>query len=149
MTEQQPTSDEDPNIRIDQTDKRTLVPFVAAGVVAVVVLIAIVLTQIFSTAEKNVTTSDRIGAAVHNFVEGYKSTDTMPPPDAACEDFDAGRWPLARQMEDGKSVDVTEVGEPTVNGDRAETSVTTKVDGVEATTVWRLTQSDGRWLVCT
>ncbi|MGW4326538.1 Rv0361 family membrane protein [Nocardia sp. NPDC004573] len=146
MTEQQP---EDEIVRVDQTDKRSVVPFVAAAVVAAIVLIAIVLGGVLSPAEKNVTQSDRIAAAVRNFVDGANRSDAVPPPGTACRDFDASRSPLAGQDGTGKPVEITKIDNPMVDGDRGKATVTTTVGGREATSTWNLTRSGGKWLVCT
>ncbi|MEU4340104.1 hypothetical protein AB0H00_02365 [Nocardia sp. NPDC023852] len=148
MTEQQPTAGEDEIIQVDQTDKRSAVPFAAAAAVAVVVLVAIVLGGMLSPTEKNVTDSDRIVAAVRNFVEGSNNTDTVPPPGTACQDFDTARSPLAGQAGRGKSVEITELDNPIRDGDKGKATVTTKVDGNETTTTWNLTRSGDKWLVC-
>jgi hypothetical protein len=149
MTEQQPTAGEDEIIRVDQTDKRSAAPFVAAAVVAVIVLIAIVLGGVLSPAEKNVTEADRIVAAVRNFVDGSNRSDIVPPPGTACQGFDADRSPLAGQDGAGKPVEIAKIDPPMVDGDRGKATVTTTVDGREATSTWILTRSGDKWLVCT
>ncbi|MFR9750605.1 hypothetical protein ACL02S_06170 [Nocardia sp. 004] len=149
MTEQQPSAGEDENIRIDQTDKPSVAPFLAAAAVALVVLIAIVLGMILSPTEKNVTDADRIAAAVHNFIEGTNRTGKVPPPGTACQTFDADRVPLAGQLGGGKSVQITKIDGTVVEGDTGKTTVTTETNGTEQTTVWSLIRSDGTWLVCT
>lgn len=149
MAEQDPAAGEDEIIRVDQTDKRSAVPFVAAAVVAAIVLIAIVLGGVLSPAEKNVTEADRIAAAVRNFVDGSNRSDAVPPPGTACQGFDASRSPLAGQDGAGKPVEITKIDSPMVDGDRGKATVTTKVDGQEKTTTWNLTRSGDKWLVCT
>jgi hypothetical protein len=149
MTEQQPTPGEDEIIRVDQTDKRSAAPFIAAAVVAATVLIAIVLGGVLSPAEKNVTEADRIAAAVRNFVDGSNRSDAVPPPGTACLGFDATRSPLAGQDGAGKPVEITKIDSPIMDGDRGKATVTTKVDGQERTSTWNLTRSGGKWLVCT
>ncbi|WP_174189311.1 Rv0361 family membrane protein [Nocardia barduliensis] len=149
MSEQQPTPGEDDVIRIDQTDKRSAVPFVAAAIVAAIVLIAIVLGGVLSPAEKNVTEAERITAAIGNFVDAANRSDAVPPPGTACQGFDPSRSPLAGQDGTGKPVEITKIDSPMVDGDRGKATVTTKVDGREATSVWNLTRSGDRWLVCT
>lgn len=149
MTEQQPTAGEDEIIRVDQTDKRSAAPFVAAAVVAVIVLIAIVLGGVLSPAEKNVTEADRIVAAVRNFVDGSNRSDIVPPPGTACQGFDADRSPLAGQDGAGKPVEIAKIDPPMVDGDRGKATVTTTVGGRAATSTWILTRSGDKWLVCT
>ncbi|WP_327110675.1 hypothetical protein OHB12_23165 [Nocardia sp. NBC_01730] len=148
MTEQQPTAGEDEIIRVDQTDKRSAVPFVAAAAVAVIVLVGIVLGGMLSPTEKNVTDSDRIVAAVRKFVDGSNNTATVPPPGTACHGFDAARSPLAGQAGPGKSVEITKLDNPMRDGDKGRVTVTTKVDGEEKTATWNLTRSGAKWLVC-
>ncbi|MEU7630379.1 hypothetical protein AB0C34_10385 [Nocardia sp. NPDC049220] len=149
MTEQPPSAGEDDIIRVDQTDRRSAAPFLAAAVVAVVVLVAIVLGGVLSPAEKNVTDSDRIVAAVRNFVESSNVTAAVPPPGTACQGFDAARSPLAGQAGAGKSVEITKLDNPMVDGDKGKATVTTKVDGTSTTKTWNLTRSGSKWLVCT
>lgn len=147
MSDQQPPA-EDEVITVDQTDRRSVAPFVAAAVIAVLVLGAIVLGGVLSPAEKNVTESDRITAAVRNFVEGSNSTDLVPPPGAGCQGFDPKRSPLAGRSGGGKTVEFIELNDPEVDGDRAKATVTTKVDGDQQTSTWNLTRSGDKWLVC-
>ncbi|MGK8511455.1 hypothetical protein ACRS5S_26675 [Nocardia asiatica] len=149
MSEQQPTAGENEVIRVDQTDKRSVAPFVAAAILAAIVLIAIVLGGVLSPAEKNVTEAERIAAAVANFVDGSNRSDAVPPPGTACQGFDPSRSPLAGQDGTGKPVEITKIDIPMVDGDRGKATVTTKVDGREATSVWNFTRSGGKWLVCT
>lgn len=149
MSEQQPPAGTEETIEIDQTDRRSMAPFIAAAIVAVIVLVAIVLGGILSPAEKNVTEADRIAAAVRNFVEGSNTTDLVPPPGTGCADFDPKRSPLAGQDRAGKTFEVTTIDNPMVNGDRAKATVTVKLDGKETTATWMLTRSGDKWLVCT
>ncbi|WP_069167396.1 Rv0361 family membrane protein [Nocardia altamirensis] len=148
MSDQQPPED-DEVIVVDQTDKRSVAPFVAAAVVAVLVLGAIILGGVLSPAEKNVTESDRIAAAVRGFVEGANQTEAVPPPGTGCQGFVPERSPLAGRSGRGKTVEITKLVDPMVDGDRAKATVTTKVDGVEQTATWNLTRSGNKWLVCT
>ncbi|MFI9506775.1 hypothetical protein [Nocardia sp. NPDC052566] len=147
MTEQQPTPEDDEVITVDQTDKRSIVPFIAAAVLAVVVLGAIVAGGLLSPAEKNVTESDKITAAVRNFVEGSNTTDLVPPPGTGCQGFDPKRSPLAGRPA-GKTVEITKLENPAVDGNRGKATVTVKIDGAETTSTWNLTRSGDKWLVC-
>ncbi|WP_280390675.1 Rv0361 family membrane protein [Nocardia brasiliensis] len=147
MTEPQPPAADEP-IVVDQTDRRSVVPFVAAGIFAVLVLAAIIIGGVVSPAEKNVTEADRITAAVNRFVEGSNQTAAVPPPGTGCPDFDPKRSPLAGRSGPGKTVEVTKIENPMVDGDRAKATVTTKVEGNEATGLWNLTRSGDKWLVC-
>ncbi|GAA5101997.1 hypothetical protein [Nocardia iowensis] len=147
MSDQQSPA-EDEVIVVDQTDKRSVAPFVAAAVLAVIVLVAITIGGVLSPAEKNVTESDKIAAAVRNFVDGSNSTEMVPPPGTGCPGFDPKRSPLAGRSGAGKTVEITKLVDPMVDGDRAKATVTTKVDGDESTATWNLTRSGDKWLVC-
>lgn len=147
MSDQQ-SSAEDEVIVVDQTDKRSVAPFVAAAVLAAIVLVAIIIGGVLSPAEKNVTESDKIAAAVRNFVDGSNSTEMVPPPGTGCPGFDPKRSPLAGRSGAGKTVEITKLVDPMVDGDRAKATVTTKVDGDESTATWNLTRSGDKWLVC-
>ncbi|MGQ4597090.1 Rv0361 family membrane protein [Nocardia sp. R6R-6] len=149
MTEQRPTADDDDIIQVDQTDQPSAIPFIAAAVIAAIVLGAIVLGGVLSPAEKNVTDSDRIAAAVRNFVEGANGTETVPAPGTGCQGFDAARSPLAGQSGAGKSVEIRKIDPPIVDGDKGKATVTTVTDGTETTKTWNLTRSGAKWLVCT
>ncbi|PEH78089.1 hypothetical protein CRM89_20665 [Nocardia sp. FDAARGOS_372] len=148
MADKQPAGQDEP-IPVDQTDHRSMTPFIAAAVIAVIVLVAIVLGGLLSPAEKNVTEADRITAAVQNFVEGTNATDEVPPPGAACADFDPARSPLAAQEGTGKTIELASVTDQSVNGNRAKATVTVRVDGAEQTATWNLVRADGTWVVCT
>src|SRR5690606_5385381 len=87
MNEERTGSDEQP-IVVDQTDKRSVVPFVAAAVIAVLVLIGIVLGGLLAPAEKNVTEADRFAAAVTNYIDARSRSELRPPPGVACPGFD-------------------------------------------------------------
>ncbi|MCP2291592.1 Rv0361 family membrane protein [Nocardia amikacinitolerans] len=147
MTEQK-SPDEGEPIKVDQTDKRSLAPFLAAAALAVVVLVAIGLGGVLSPAEKNVTEAEKIAGAVGNFVEGANNTDMVPPPGTGCPHFDPAKSPLAGQEGTGKAIELIAVTDQTLNGDRAKATVTTKVDGKEYTATWNLTRTDDKWLVC-
>ncbi|MGY4100200.1 Rv0361 family membrane protein [Nocardia sp. R16R-3T] len=150
MTEQQ-GADAEPVIEVDQTDRRSMAPFIAAAVFAAVVLIAIVLGAMLSPAEKNVTESDKITAAVQRYAEARAATDDTPPPGVACPGFDESRTPLADQFGGaaaGKSIKVSEIENAMVDGDRAKATVTIEVDGRKTPATWNLTRSGDRWVVC-
>ncbi|MFE9786066.1 hypothetical protein ACFYO7_11850 [Nocardia salmonicida] len=137
---------------MDQTDKRSIVPFVAAAVIAIIVLIGIVAGGLLSPAEKNVTEADRLAAAVTNYIDARSRSDLRPPTGVACPGFDEESAGLGERLGGPKSV-VTIDGKgfenATVNGDRAKIDATVVVDGNPATIDWKLTRVDGAWLVCT
>ncbi|WP_225726070.1 MULTISPECIES: hypothetical protein [unclassified Nocardia] len=147
MTDKQPAADDGEVIEIDQTDRRSLWPFIAAACFAAVVLVAIVLGGVLSPAEKNVTTADRIAGAVRDFVSGVNNTDSPAAPGSVCQGFDPKRSPLADRPS-GKTVEITKIENPSADGDRAKANVTVEIDGNERTTTWNLTRSGDRWLVC-
>ncbi|MEV0249432.1 hypothetical protein AB0H76_22725 [Nocardia sp. NPDC050712] len=149
MTEQQPTPEDEP-ILVDQTDKRSMTPFIAAAIFAAIVLVAVFAGGLLSPAEKNVTEADRISAAVSNYVGGRAQSDAVPAPGTACTGFDEAKTPLGAQFGAGgrKSVELARIEGQTVNGDRAKATVTTEADGKETTETWNLVRTDGKWLVC-
>jgi hypothetical protein len=151
MTDQQPGAEEGEVIEVDQTDSRSAWPFIAAAALAVIVIVAVVLGGLLSPAEKNVTEADRIAAAVRNYADARGRTDVSPPPGVACAGFDERKSSLARQLagvETGKTVEITKVDNPMVDGDRAKATVTTKFDGREDTETWNLARTGDRWLIC-
>ena len=125
---------------------RTIVPFVAAAAVFVVIIAAIVIAGLVSPAEDNVTESDRIQVAVADFVGAHNGGDELRKRSTECEGFDEKRSVLAGR--DGKvTIELIEGQE--VNGDRGKAQVTTKVDGKDAKTdTWNFVRTDGKWRVC-
>ncbi|WP_067654053.1 Rv0361 family membrane protein [Nocardia harenae] len=143
MSEPQPDAPE--------PEVRSIVPFVAAGVLAVLVLVGIVIAGVLSPAEKNVTEADKLAAAVRNYADARGRSDTVPPPGTACDGFDEAASPLAEQLggpETRTEIEVAELADPVVQGDRGRITVTTRVDGRVATATWSLTRAGDRWLVC-
>lgn len=150
MTDSRNEADDQP-IVVDQTDKRSIAPFVAAAIVAVIVLLAIVLGGIFSPAEKNVTEADRLAAAVTNYLDARGRTEARPPQGVACPGFDEEKSGLSEKLggaAPGKTVEKQGFSNATVNGDKAKIDATVRVDGAESTATWTLTRVDGKWLVC-
>ncbi|WP_054812380.1 Rv0361 family membrane protein [Nocardia arizonensis] len=150
MSEQPTAPDEDEPIVVDQTDKRTMVPFVAAAIFALLVVVAIVLGGVLSPAEKNVTEADRIAAAAQNYASARNRV--LPPPGVACTGFDEGATPLAAQFAGSGpgagDAKVPKVADQSVNGARAEAAVTVRVGDRETTETWNFTRSGDSWLVC-
>ncbi|WP_278261807.1 hypothetical protein [Nocardia sp. AG03] len=150
MNVQRSGPDEEPVV-VDQTDKRSVVPFVAAAVIAVLVLIGIVLGGVLSPAEKNVTEADRLAAAVTNYIDARSRSELRPPPGVACPGFDEEKSGLTERLGGPKSaVTIDEKGfdKATVNGDRAKIDATVRVGDAPSTGTWNLTRVDGTWLVC-
>src|ERR1700730_6623376 len=58
MTDQQTGAEDGEVIEVDQTDSRSAWPFIAAAVLAGIVIVAVVLGGLLSPAEKNVTDAD-------------------------------------------------------------------------------------------
>ncbi|WP_336087741.1 Rv0361 family membrane protein [Nocardia sp. SSK8] len=151
MNEERTGSDEQPVV-VDQTDKRSIVPFVAAAVIAVLVLIGIVLGGLLSPAEKNVTEADRLAAAVTNYIDARSRSELRPPQGVACPGFDEQKSGLTERLGGPKSavtIDKKGFQNPTVNGDRAKIDATVQVGDTSSTSTWNLTRVDGTWLVCT
>jgi hypothetical protein len=151
MNEEQTGSDDQP-IVVDQADERSIVPFVAAAVVAVIVLVGIVLGGLLSPAEKNVTEADRLQAAVTNYIDARGRSEQRPPAGVACPGFDEAKSGLTERLGGPTSavtVDHKGFDKATVNGDRAKIDATTEVGGNSSTSTWNLTRVDGAWLVCT
>lgn len=143
MSEQQPGDGEH--------EVRSIVPFVAAGVIAVLVLAGILIAGVLSPAEKNVTEADKIAAAVRNYADARGRSDMVPPPGTACPGFDEAASPLAEQLggpESSTDIEVSALENPVVDGDRGRITVTTKVEGRVATATWTLAREGDRWLVC-
>ncbi|MEV0356494.1 hypothetical protein AB0H71_10570 [Nocardia sp. NPDC050697] len=143
MSEQQPGGDE--------PEVRSIVPFVAAGVLAVLVLVGIVIAGVLSPAEKNVTEADKLAAAVRNYADARGRSDLVPPPGTACPGFDEAASPLAEQLggpETSTDIEVAELANPVVEGERGRITVTTRVAGRTATATWTLAKEGDRWLVC-
>ncbi|MFC4126217.1 Rv0361 family membrane protein [Nocardia rhizosphaerae] len=151
MNEEQTGSDDGP-IVVDQTDKRSIVPFVAAAVIAVIVLIGIVLGGVLSPAEKNVTVADRLAAAVTNYIDARSRSELRPPPGVACEGFDEVKSGLSERLggpDSEVTIDKKGFDKATVNGSRGKIDATVKVGDEPSTFTWNLTQVDDTWLVCT
>ncbi|MBH0778136.1 Rv0361 family membrane protein [Nocardia bovistercoris] len=147
MTEKPTAPEDDEPIVVDQTDKRTVLPFVAAAVFAAIVLVAVVIGGVLSPAEKNVTEADRIAGAAQNYASARNASDRRPPPGVACDGFDEGRSPLAAQFA-GDTATIPKVADQTVNGDRAKAAVTVRVGDRETTETWDFTRAGDKWLVC-
>jgi hypothetical protein len=151
MNEEQTGSDDQPVV-VDQTDKRSIVPFVAAAVIAIIVLIGIVAGGLLSPAEKNVTEADRLAAAVTNYIDARSRSELRPPTGVACPGFDEETSGLGEQLGGPKStvtIDGKGFENATVNGDRATIDAAIVVNGNPAASNWKLTRVDSAWLVCT
>lgn len=145
MSDAQTTAEPAP---IDQGEPvRSLVPFLAATVVAVLVVVGIVIAALVHPAEKNLTDADRIANAVHAFVDAQRGTDSAKRAGTACPGFVQARSPLGPDAA-GRDIEIDGLKDPRPDGNRATVTVTSKVDGKSATTVWNLTRPAGTWLVC-
>ncbi|WP_280236308.1 Rv0361 family membrane protein [Nocardia cyriacigeorgica] len=130
---------------------RSMAPFIIAAAIAAIVLAVIVIAELVSPVEKNVTEADRVAAAVRDFGEASSRYGLVPPKEAACPDFDPKQSPLAGRLDEGetgKAIEITKLDGMKVEGDRATVTVLSKVDGAEATGTWRLRRVDNEWLVC-
>ncbi|MCX4098941.1 hypothetical protein [Nocardia sp. alder85J] len=138
--------DEQP-VAIDQREKtRSAVPFLAAFGLALLVLVAVVLLETLRPAERNVTDSDKMATAVHDYTQAWNAADPAKLAAAVCPGFDPARSPLAAAA--GKKADLVRLTDPSIDGDRGKVTVTDSVDGKESTATWALTRSGGVWRVC-
>ncbi|MGX1808630.1 Rv0361 family membrane protein [Nocardia sp. NPDC055321] len=142
------SEDADQPERIDQRESRTMLPFLIAIGVTVVVIIGIVVSALLSPAEKNVTDKDRLAKSARNFIESRSGTDALDP-STACPGFDEQRSPLRTETGEkaGKST-LVKLTDPNVQGDRATAQVTWRADDRDSTSTWTFTKTDGAWLVC-
>ncbi|GGK52183.1 Rv0361 family membrane protein [Nocardia camponoti] len=150
MNEAKPGPDSEP-IVVSQADKRSIVPFAAAAIFALVVLIAVIAGGLLSPAEKNVTTADKLAAAVTNYIDARGKSDLRPPIGVACPGFDEQRAGLTEALGGEKSkvsLDGNGFTNATVNGSRAKVDATVDVNGTAKTFTWNLKDVDGTWLVC-
>ncbi|WP_067884179.1 Rv0361 family membrane protein [Nocardia vaccinii] len=134
--------------RIDQNDAvRSPVPFIAAAVIALLVIGGVVIAGMLRPAEKNVTTSDRLAAAIRDFAAAQSGTDAARRAATECGGFDPAHSPLGPDAA-GKKIDIVRMTDPTANGRRAKVTVTSSVNGHQSTATWNLTQSGNDWFVC-
>ncbi|MBB5914170.1 hypothetical protein BJY24_003037 [Nocardia transvalensis] len=141
-------TDADDPTPIDQRDtSRSPVPFLAAAVVAVLVVGGIVALAVARPVENNVTDSDRIAIAARNFATAQEDSDAARRATTACAGFDAGRSPLGPDAV-GKKVEIVRVTDAVPEGDHARATVTSRIDGHETTSTWNLARGDEGWLVC-
>ncbi|WP_157121704.1 Rv0361 family membrane protein [Nocardia miyunensis] len=133
---------------IEQKDAvRSPVPFIAAAVIAVLVVGGVVIAGMLHPAEKNVTTSDRLAAAIQNFAAAQSGTDAARRAATECGGFDPAHSPLGPDAA-GKKIDIVRMTDPTANGKRAKVTVTSAVNGRETTSTWNLIQTGDDWFVC-
>lgn len=133
---------------VDQREPvRSLVPFLAAAVVAIMVVIVIVVLAMARPAEKNLTNADRIANAVHAYVDAERQSDSAKRAATVCPGFVEARSPLGPDAA-GKDIEIDGLKDPLVDGNRGKVTVTSRVGGKSATTVWNLTRPSGTWLVC-
>ncbi|MEV6770534.1 DUF4878 domain-containing protein [Nocardia sp. NPDC051030] len=133
--------------RIDQGETRTMLPFLVAAGVIVLVVIGIVIAALVSPAEKNLTDSNRLAIAARNFTESGSGTDRFDKA-TACPGFDDKRSPLNIPDQTGQKFDLVKVTDTTIDGDKATAAVTVRADGRENTSTWHFTKTDNTWLVC-
>ena len=133
---------------IDQNEAvRSPVPFIAAAVIALLVIGGVLIAAVLRPAEKNVTTSDRLATAIQNFATAQSGTDPARRAATACSGFDPAHSPLGPDAA-GKKFEIVRMTDPTANGRRAKVTVTSSVDGHESTSTWNLTQTGNDWFVC-
>ncbi|RMI29338.1 Rv0361 family membrane protein [Nocardia stercoris] len=151
MSESDPAAntpaDPEPDLVVDQADTRSATPFIAAAVVAVLVLIGIFVAGALRPADRNVTQADRIADAVRNFALAQSDSDSGQLAANTCTGFDATRSPLGADT--GKRVEIVSVTDPNIDGDRGKATVTSKVEGGQPSTgVWNLVRQGSAWKVC-
>ncbi|MQY23809.1 Rv0361 family membrane protein [Nocardia macrotermitis] len=133
---------------IDQREAvRSPVPFIAAAVIAVLVIGGVLIAAMLRPAEKNVTNYDRLVIAIQNFGAAQSGTDTARRAATACPGFDPAHSPLGPDAA-GKKVVIVRTTDPTIDGKRAKVTVTSSVNGRESTSVWNLRQTANDWFVC-
>ncbi|MFB7720269.1 MULTISPECIES: hypothetical protein [unclassified Nocardia] len=139
---------DDQQIPIDQSSARSLLPFLVAAGVLVLVIIGIVVAALVSPVEKNVTDSDRLDLASRKFLQSRSATGTLDPR-VVCDGFSEERSPLApAKAGDGTAFDFVKLTDPAVSGDKATAQVTFDTAGKESTSTWHFTRSGSLWLVC-
>ncbi|WP_067702334.1 Rv0361 family membrane protein [Nocardia jejuensis] len=138
----------EPPIPIDQGETRSMLPFLVAAGVIVLVVAGIVVSTLLSPAEKNLTDSGRVAIAARNFVQSRSETDSFDA-STACANFDENRSPLNFPGASGKKIDLVKVENTAIEGDKATADVTFRVEGRESTGNWHFTRADSTWLVCT
>ncbi|AYF77201.1 hypothetical protein D7D52_29055 [Nocardia yunnanensis] len=138
---------EEPSVRIEQNEARSMWPFlVAAGVIALVVL-GIVIATLISPVEKNVTDKDLLSAPAGNFIKARSDTgkDDLS---YACKGFDDNNSPLKIAADAGGPISFDRLTEPKIDGDKATAQVTVSAGGTQSTSTWHFTKENSRWLVC-
>ena len=132
---------------VDQRERtRSAVPFLAAGGAAVLVLLGIVVLTLARPAQ-NLSDTDQVAQAVRNFATAQADSDADRRASTACTGFDAARSPLGPDAV-GKKVEIAQVADIGIDGDRARATVTSRSDGRETTAPWALVRGAGTWLVC-
>ncbi|MFI5781031.1 hypothetical protein [Nocardia sp. NPDC051570] len=141
-------TDADEPTEIDQREApRSAVPFIAAAVVALLLIGGVVLLGVLRPAENNVTDSDRVAVAIRNFATAQADSDAKRRATTVCPGFDAAKSPLGPDAL-GKQVEIANVRDTTVEGARARATVTSRIDGREQTATWNLSRPNDQWLVC-
>ncbi|MGY2061393.1 hypothetical protein ACW9HQ_41525, partial [Nocardia gipuzkoensis] len=80
---------------IDQREPvRSLAPFIAAAVVALLLIGGVVLLGVLRPAENNVTESDRLAVAIRNFATAQADSNADRRATTVCAGFDPAKSPL-------------------------------------------------------
>ncbi|UGT40814.1 hypothetical protein LTV02_33340 [Nocardia yamanashiensis] len=139
---------DDQPVPIDQDETRTMLPFLVAAVVIVLVILGIVIAALVSPAEKNVTDSDRLAIAARTFTDSRSGTDVIDK-STACSGFDEAKSPLAgKPGEQGGKYAYVKLVDPRVEGEKATALVTWRAGDRESTTTWHFSKQGSAWLVC-
>ncbi|WP_157108721.1 hypothetical protein [Aldersonia kunmingensis] len=126
----------------NQRDLRTIVPFLAAAAAILLVVVFIVVANLTSPAEDNVTDVDLIGTAAQSLAAAKRDDNEDRIKSATCAGFAIDSSPIANGGEINKIENVQ------VDGDKATADVTVSVDGNETASAWQFTRVNGHWVVC-
>jgi hypothetical protein len=125
-----------------QRDLRTIVPFLGGVALIALVVIGIVIANLVSPAEDNVTDADLIGTAAQSLAAATRNDDAGRIGRTTCAGFAIDKSPIAG------GGDVVKIENVHVDGDHATADVTVSVNGTETAAAWQFTRSDEHWLVC-
>jgi len=134
------------NSQISKDENRTAWPFFAALAVVGVILAAVLAVALRSPDTAN---SDGVVQAVRSFVAAHNGVDDALRRAAVCPAFDNTRSPLAGQ--DNERVALVTADNPTITGENATVSVTTRLDksnSAERNATWNVVKTAGGWRVC-
>ncbi|WP_327142645.1 Rv0361 family membrane protein [Nocardia sp. NBC_01327] len=138
---------DDQAVPIDQDEARSMLPFLLAAGILVLVVIGIVIATLMSPAEKNLTDSGQLAVAARNFIQSRSDGGALDPA-VVCKGFDDNRSPLKTAVEGGPKLDIVGLADSKIDGDHATAAVTFRADSHDTTATWNFTRADTTWLVC-